>query len=136
MQPTVVQFAPAALVEMKNAAAAGEPFPLVLLDAIMPGMDGFALAEQIKQEQLLAGATVMMLTSAMRSGEATRANELGVHSVLTKPVMQSELLNAILRGLSGNELAARGRRSESRALAAKTGALQILWSKITRSTEP
>ncbi|HSH38689.1 MAG TPA: response regulator, partial [Chthoniobacterales bacterium] len=127
MQPTVVRFAPAALVEMKKAAAAGEPFPLVLVDAMMPEMDGFALAEQIKQEQPLSGATVMMLTSAMRSGEASRASELGVHSVLTKPVMQSELLDAILRGLSGNELAARHKQSTatSRA-AAKPGALRIL----------
>ena len=52
---------------MKRAAAAGDPFPLVLLDAFMPEMDGFAVAEQIKRDPDLAGATIMMLSSADRS---------------------------------------------------------------------
>jgi CheY-like chemotaxis protein len=77
-----------------------------LLDAMMPEMDGFALAENIKREPSLASATVMMLSSAMRSGETSRANGLGIHSVLTKPVMQSELLNGILLALSSSDLAA------------------------------
>ncbi|MFN2475383.1 MAG: response regulator [Chthoniobacterales bacterium] len=127
MQPTAVRSAPAALVEMKSAAVGGEVFPLILVDAMMPEMDGFALAEQIKQEPTLTGATVMMLTSAMRSGDGSRATNLGVHSVLTKPVMQSELLDAILEGLSGNELAARHRQSTAISPAtAKAGALHIL----------
>ncbi|MEP7015657.1 MAG: response regulator, partial [Verrucomicrobiota bacterium] len=106
MKPTVVRSARAALGEMQSAAATGQPFPLVLLDAMMPEMDGFSLAEKIKQEPGLGGATVMMLSSAMRTGEATRATELGIHSVMTKPVMQSDLLDAILLGLGSNQLAA------------------------------
>ncbi|MFN2475381.1 MAG: response regulator [Chthoniobacterales bacterium] len=128
MQPTVLRSARAALVEIKRAAAAGQPFPLILLDAMMPEMDGFAFLEQIKQEPRLAGATVMMLSSAMRSGEGSRATDLGVHSVLTKPVMQSELLDAIVRSLSGDQLAARHTQStDARRAAAKPGgALHIL----------
>jgi signal transduction histidine kinase/DNA-binding response OmpR family regulator len=106
MHPVAVRSARAALDVMRNAAGAGHPFPLVLLDATMPEMDGFALAENIKQEAGLAGVTVMMLSSAMRSGETSRANDLGIHSVLTKPVMQSELLNGILLALSSNEFTA------------------------------
>ena len=41
---------------MKRAAAAGEPFALVLADAMMPEMDGFTLIEQIKQHPELARA--------------------------------------------------------------------------------
>ncbi|MCA1594437.1 MAG: response regulator [Acidobacteria bacterium] len=127
MRPSAVRSAPAALAALKDAAAKGQPFPLVLLDAMMPEMDGFALAQEIKHEPRLAGATVMMLTSAMRSGEGSRAADLGVHSVLTKPVMQSELLDAILRALTGNDLAARHEQSTAtRGAAAKPGALHIL----------
>ncbi|MBI1917879.1 MAG: response regulator [Planctomycetes bacterium] len=95
MKPTMVDSGPAALEEMKRASAAGEPYPLVLLDAMMPGLDGFALAEQIQQHPELAGATIMMLSSSGQPGDAARCRELGIAAYLTKPVKQSELLDAI-----------------------------------------
>jgi CheY-like chemotaxis protein/HPt (histidine-containing phosphotransfer) domain-containing protein len=76
-----------------------DPFPLVLLDAFMPEMDGFAVAEQIKRDPDLAGATIMMLTSSDRSGEAARCRELGIACYLRKPISQSELLDAVLTAL-------------------------------------
>ncbi|MEP7016284.1 MAG: response regulator, partial [Verrucomicrobiota bacterium] len=127
MQPTVVRSAAAALVEMQSAVAAGRPFPLVLLDAMMPGTDGFALAERIKDEPGLTGATVMMLSSAMRAGETSRATGLNIHSILTKPVMQSDLLDAILASLDGNALAAANNPLEGTTLVgSKKDSLQIL----------
>jgi len=96
MKPTVVDGGRAALVEMKRAAVSGEPFPLALLDAMMPEMDGFDLAEQIKQHPELAGATIMMLSSAGQRGDAARCRELGIAAYLTKPIKQSDLLDAIL----------------------------------------
>jgi CheY-like chemotaxis protein/HPt (histidine-containing phosphotransfer) domain-containing protein len=86
----------AALAEMKRAAGAGDPFPLVLLDAVMPDLDGFAVAQEIRNDPTLAGATIMMLTSADRGSELARCRELGIAVYLRKPVKQSELLNAIL----------------------------------------
>src|SRR5262249_38786994 len=78
----------------------GEPFRLVLLDAVMPGLDGFQVAEQIKRRPELAGAVIMMLSSADRQGDAARCRELGIARHLTKPVKQSDLLDAILPTLS------------------------------------
>ena len=49
MKPTVVDGGAAALAALERARGAGTPFALVLLDAMMPEMDGFALAEQIRQ---------------------------------------------------------------------------------------
>jgi signal transduction histidine kinase/DNA-binding response OmpR family regulator len=97
LRPTVVEGGPQALLALRNAAQRGEPFPLVLLDAMMPEMDGFTLAARIKHEPDLAAATIMMLSSADRQGDAVRCRELGVARYLTKPIKQSELLDAILQ---------------------------------------
>ncbi|MBI1816508.1 MAG: response regulator [Deltaproteobacteria bacterium] len=99
MRPTTVDSGEAALGCMMHAATGGAPFPLVLVDAHMPEMDGFELAERIKRTPALAGATIMMLSSADLLGEAARCRELGVAAFLTKPLRQSELLEAMLLAL-------------------------------------
>jgi len=63
---------------------------------MMPEMDGFTLAEQIMQRPELAGATLMMLSSAGQHADAARCQAMGITSYLTKPIKQSELLTAIL----------------------------------------
>jgi PAS domain S-box-containing protein len=99
MKPTAVDSGRAALAELRRAAAAGDPFPLVLLDAVMPDLDGFAVAQEIRNDPSLAGATIMMLSSADRGGELARCRELGIALYLRKPLKQSELLNAVLTAL-------------------------------------
>ena len=101
MQPAVVGSGATAIIEMLRAARAGVPFPLVILDGMMPEMDGFMVAEKIREHAELSGATVMMLTSGMPPGAVARCGELGVASYLTKPVSQSELLDAILVAVGG-----------------------------------
>jgi PAS domain S-box-containing protein len=99
MRPTTVDGGQAALGCLMKAATAGKPFPLVLIDAHMPEMNGFELAARIKETPELAGATIMMLSSAELTGEAARCRELGVTAFLTKPIRQSELLDTILLAL-------------------------------------
>ena len=65
---------------------------------MMPEMDGFALAEQIKRHPELARATIMMLSSADHSRDMARCRVSGISSYLVKPIKQSELLDAILDG--------------------------------------
>ena len=84
---------------MKQAAGAGDPFPLVLVDAVMPDLDGFAVVQEIRHDPALAGAIILMLSSADRGGELTRCRELGIAAYLRKPIKQSELLNAVLTAL-------------------------------------
>ena len=54
------------------ASRSGNPFVLVLLDANMPDMDGFGVAERIAAQRELAGSTIMMLTSSGQHGDAGR----------------------------------------------------------------
>ena len=100
MKPTVVESGAAAIEEMTRAANANAAYEVVLLDAMMPEMDGFALAEKINAQPALADATVMMLSSAMPAGTAERCSALGIAGWLSKPITQSELLDAILIAVS------------------------------------
>lgn len=99
MQPTLMESGAAALEEMKRAAAAEDPYPLVLLDAMMPQMDGFMLASEIHAHAGIAGAIVMMLSSGELQQTTERCHELGIAVSLTKPVKQSELLDSIRTAL-------------------------------------
>ncbi len=67
----------------------------------MPEMEGFALAEEIRKNPRLVGATIMMLTSAGYLGDASKCRELGIAGYLVEPIRQGELLNAICAVLGG-----------------------------------
>jgi len=98
--PTAVQSGVEAIDCLSDAAQAGRPFALVLLDLNMPDLDGFQVAEQIAARPALAGATIMMLSSSGHHGETSRCRELGVSVYLTKPIQATELLAAIGRALN------------------------------------
>jgi signal transduction histidine kinase/CheY-like chemotaxis protein/ligand-binding sensor domain-containing protein len=90
----------AALDRLESAARRGAPYQVMLLDARMPDLDGFAVAEAIAQRPHLACATILMLTSDDRAGDSARCRELGISSYLVKPISQAELLRAILAALA------------------------------------
>ena len=82
LRPTIVNDGYAALATLEQARAAGTPFPLVLLDAQMPEIDGFTLAARMSQDPQFAGTVVMMLTSVGLRGDAARCRELGIDRCL------------------------------------------------------
>jgi signal transduction histidine kinase/DNA-binding response OmpR family regulator/HPt (histidine-containing phosphotransfer) domain-containing protein len=96
MQPTVIDDAPAGLAELERAVAAGEPYRLLLLDLMMPEMDGFELARRVRMNTEYDDCALILVSSAVRPGDAARCRELGIERYLTKPVIQSDLLEAIL----------------------------------------
>ncbi|HWY85730.1 MAG TPA: response regulator [Gemmataceae bacterium] len=99
MRPTLAENGMEALAALEAAANAGQPFPLVLLDVHMPDMDGFSVAERIKNNPRLTSATILMLTSGARQGDVNRCKDLGVSAYLTKPVAQSDLRNSVIQAL-------------------------------------
>ncbi len=96
MVPTLAASAPEALVALRAAQESGKPFPLVLTDVQMPGVDGFSLAKAIKEDSAIAGAAIVMLTSAGRPGDAARCRALGVAAYLSKPIKRAELRGTIV----------------------------------------
>ncbi len=96
MQATMAERGQEGLLAMRRARDMGKPFPLIVLDAHMPDMDGFMVVEKLRQDPGLAGSAIMMLTSGGQRGDAARCRELGISAYLGKPIRRSELLAAIL----------------------------------------
>jgi signal transduction histidine kinase/DNA-binding response OmpR family regulator len=96
MKPTLVESGVAALAALSAARAKKHPFALALLDGHMPQMDGFMLAERIRKDRGLKRTKLILLTSAGMPEDAARSRKLGVSAFLTKPVKQSDLMDAIL----------------------------------------
>jgi two-component system sensor histidine kinase/response regulator len=99
MRPTSVEDGHAAIETLTTAAREGQPFGLVLLDANMPGLDGFDVAEQISRRPDLAGSTIMMLSSSGLEGDVSRCKTLGIAAYLTKPIKAKDLFDAICQTL-------------------------------------
>jgi signal transduction histidine kinase/CheY-like chemotaxis protein/ligand-binding sensor domain-containing protein len=126
LQPTLTDNGQQALDTLAQALDAQQPFPLVLTDSHMPEMDGFQLAEAIRKNPELAGATIMMLTSAGKRGDAARCRELGLAGYLTKPVGRGELLEAVLRVVGSKPSAENPALATRRSLREEGRALRIL----------
>lgn len=95
MKATTVDSGHAALRTLQSADLAGEPFGLILLDVHMPEMDGFTAAERMKESTYLGKARMMILSSGCSSADAVRSRKLGISATLSKPILQTELLDAI-----------------------------------------
>jgi CheY-like chemotaxis protein len=99
MEPSEASGGAVALAMLREAYASSAEFPLVLLDAMMPEMDGFQLAEQIQRHPELARATIMMLSSAGELADGARCKSLGISTHLAKPFKASELHDAIVTAM-------------------------------------
>jgi PAS domain S-box-containing protein len=99
MNPILADSGASALAVLEDAQKAGHPFPIVLLDVLMPNVDGYQVLQRIQSKPGLAGAVIMLLSGNRHLADTARCRELGVERFLTKPVGQSELLDAILLAL-------------------------------------
>ena len=97
MSPIAVGNGVAAMDVLWDAASAGRPYPLVLLDARMPDTDSLALAARIRERAALAAIRIILLTSGDRPGDLARSRELRIDAHLLKPVRPDELLETIYR---------------------------------------
>jgi len=96
MKPALADSAPSALRELEQAAAAVQPFPLVLLDAQLPDAQGSPLAQHIHQHPRFAASGIILLAPAGHREDQGSSQQLGATALLTKPPGQVELRRAIL----------------------------------------
>jgi CheY-like chemotaxis protein/HPt (histidine-containing phosphotransfer) domain-containing protein len=89
-----------ALEQLEEAAAAGSPFRLAILDMQMPEMDGLQLIREIKARTAIRDTMLVMLTSMGQILSSGRMDELGLADCLPKPVRQSRLFDTIVEAVS------------------------------------
>jgi CheY-like chemotaxis protein len=85
----------------QTAAARGEPFGIVLLDLLMPGVDGLTVAQQLRADPALAATPVLILSSTCAGEALQKVRELNLAGHLIKPVKQTELHAALQRIVTG-----------------------------------
>jgi two-component system alkaline phosphatase synthesis response regulator PhoP len=73
---------------------------LILLDVMMPGEDGFAVAERIRDDPELTGTRVMFLTARADIGDNERARGTGAVGHVTKPFNPSSLGDEVRAALA------------------------------------
>jgi two-component system, sensor histidine kinase and response regulator len=96
-----------ALQEMRRSARADDPLEVAVIDMMMPGMDGAALAAEIRSDPLLKNLVVILLTSAGHAAVPVP----GVDVELVKPVRPSQLFDALHSQLAA-KAAAEGEEDE------------------------
>ncbi|HEY2469886.1 MAG TPA: response regulator [Terracidiphilus sp.] len=125
MKPTLANSGAEALSALGRADSKNS-FALALLDVHMRDMDGFAVAEQIRNSYRQQGLKVILLTSASRPSDAARCRELGISDYLSKPIKQSELFDAIVTAMAEHGRKPEGCESASTFIQAPERSLRVL----------
>ncbi len=103
MSPVSVDDAFAALAELERAWHRGNPYDVVFLDQMMPGLSGEGLAERVWATPSLAETKLVLVSSAGPHGIGETASSFD--AILDKPVRQHEIVACMAR-LYGGEIPA------------------------------
>ncbi|MDD2252587.1 MAG: response regulator [Dehalococcoidales bacterium] len=88
-------------IEALNIARTENP-DLILLDIMMPGMDGYLTLSKIKEDESTASIPVIMVTAVGYDYNIKLADELGASGYITKPFDLKELRDTVANLLSTN----------------------------------
>jgi len=100
--------------------AKAQSFDLILSDVVMPGKDGLALLEELKQQGVTA--PVVMMSGQAHIEMAVRATRLGALDFLEKPITTDKLMLTVENALKLQRL-----ESENRQLRQRLGKHEIVW---------
>jgi CheY-like chemotaxis protein len=70
---------------------------VIILDVMMPGMSGYDVAEQLRQDPDTAGIPVVFLSARAQEEDRKRGHALGVAAYVTKPFDPGELVDIVRR---------------------------------------
>lgn len=103
---------------------------VILMDAVMPGMDGFETCRQLKRNQALAHVPVIFMTGLTDTGDIVKGLEAGGVDYVTKPIVPEELIARIRVHLANARMTHSARAALDvfgRFLLAANQAGQVLW---------
>lgn len=104
MPCVVAADAKAALAAMRASLHEKREFQVILVDALMPAMDGLQFIQAASSEGLLHGAPILMVSSTDRRALEPQLRSLPIAGLLGKPISQSELLDTLMESLQGSNL--------------------------------
>ena len=115
----------AAVARVLDADVRGTPYDFLLMDWIMPGMDGLEAIRAIKAVRPQAMPLMLMVTAHRREELLARARQEGVEHVLSKPVSPSLLVDAMMQlvGHASRQATPAEREASSRVLEAQLAPL-------------
>jgi len=105
--------------------AASERFDVILLDIMMPEMDGFEVCRRLKQNPETEDATILFLTAKSEQSDIVRGLQEGAVDYLTKPFNTTELLVRVETHMALREAKANLLRSKAE-LEQKNRDLEVL----------
>jgi two-component system, sensor histidine kinase and response regulator len=85
-----------ALIEQRNRAGGPDPLGLVILDWMLPGMNGLDAAERIRAREDTRSLPIIVISAYAGKEEEARCAELGINVFLRKPITASSLFDAIV----------------------------------------
>jgi CheY-like chemotaxis protein/HPt (histidine-containing phosphotransfer) domain-containing protein len=91
------------LEKIRGAERENRPFPFMILDCMMPDLDGFGVIETLRRQGECRSCIIFMLSSLDQQGDRARCRNLGVAQFLVKPISPSSLFNAIIQALDQSQ---------------------------------
>jgi two-component system sensor kinase len=91
-----------ALEQMERAADEGSPFRLAILDADMPGIDGWSLTRKLRNDPRHAACPIVLLVPASQAGIPAEYREMADVQFLTKPAKHQDVADAVSIALGGH----------------------------------
>jgi len=73
---------------------------VIVLDVMMPGIDGYEVCRELKEDPATAGAPVIFLSARAQDADRDRGYALGVVAYVTKPFDPAQLVDVVRRAMS------------------------------------
>ncbi len=103
----------AALVLLRNPTNQNPPYDIIIVDMMMPGMNGLELGHRIKADPALAQIPLIMVTSTVYKGAAIEARNTGFAAYLIKPIRKTDLHQCLSTALDPQPNLPAARKLES-----------------------
>ena len=95
IKPVLASTAWEATVAATNAANQGTPFPIILVDYLMPEVDGITLIQEMRDDPQLSTGAFILLSSSAGADVVARRREVDIDAFLQTPIQQADLLKVI-----------------------------------------